>query len=129
MVVIHENSGLDPYIENVARRTAVEGFLTLAPNGLYPIGGYPGNDDDGEVMQKSLDRKKSFYDLLKSARFVKGHELSNGKLGATGCCYGGGVVNNLAVRMGAEWDAGVPSLKIPLLNQWNNRKSVTGAGP
>lgn len=108
VVVIHENRGLNPYIEDVARRTAVEGFLALAPDGLSPIGGYPGNDDDGKVMQRSLDADKLFTDLLNSARYLKSHTLSNGKLGATGFCYGGGVVNNLAVVMGADLNAAVP---------------------
>lgn len=108
VLVIHENRGLNPYIEDVARRAAVEGFLALAPDGLAPIGGYPGNDDDGKVMQKSLDPDKLFTDLLNSARFLKSHELSSGKLGATGFCYGGGVVNKLAVVMGADLNAGVP---------------------
>jgi carboxymethylenebutenolidase len=108
VLVIHENRGLNPYIEDVARRAAVEGFLALAPDGLAPIGGYPGNDDDGKVMQKSLDSDKLFTDLLNSAKFLKGHEWSNGKLGATGFCYGGGVVNNLAVKMGKDLNAGVP---------------------
>ena len=108
VLVIHENRGLNPYIEDVARRAAVEGFLALAPDGLSPIGGYPGNDDDGKVMQKSLDADKLFTDLLNSAKFLKSHELSNGKLGATGFCYGGGAVNKLAVVMGADLNAGVP---------------------
>lgn len=108
VLVIHENRGLNPYIEDVARRVAVEGFLALAPDGLYPIGGYPGNDDDGKVMQKSLDPNKLFTDLLNSAKYLKSHELSNGKLGATGFCYGGGVVNNLAVELGKDLNAGVP---------------------
>jgi carboxymethylenebutenolidase len=108
VVVIHENRGLNPYIEDVARRAAVEGFLALAPDGLSPIGGYPGNDEDGKVMQRSLDKEKLFTDLVNSARYLKGHELSSGKLGATGFCYGGGVVNNLAVAMGADLNAGVP---------------------
>jgi carboxymethylenebutenolidase len=108
ILVVHENRGLNPYIEDVARRAAIEGFLTLAPDGLSPIGGYPGNDDDGKVMQKSLDKTKLFTDMLNSAKFLKSHELSNGKLGATGFCYGGGVVNNLAVSMGADLNAGVP---------------------
>ncbi len=108
VLVIHENRGLNPYIEDVARRAAVEGFLSLAPDGLSPIGGYPGNDDDGKVMQRSLDRDKLFTDMLNSARFLKGHELSNGRLGATGFCYGGGVVNNLALSMEKDLDAGVP---------------------
>lgn len=108
VLVIHENRGLNPYIEDVARRAAVEGFLALAPDGLSPIGGYPGNDDDGKVMQKSLDKEKLYADMLNSARFLKHHELSTKKLGATGFCYGGGVVNKLAVDMGVELDAGVP---------------------
>jgi carboxymethylenebutenolidase len=99
---------LNPYIEDVARRFAVEGFLALAPDGLAPIGGYPGNDDDGKVMQKSLDGDKLFTDMRNSADFVKQHELSTGRLGATGFCYGGGVVNKLAVVMGDDLDAGVP---------------------
>ena len=108
VLVIHENRGLNPYIEDVARRAAVEGFLTLAPDGLFPIGGYPGNDDDGKVMQKKLDKDKLFTDMLNSAKFLKAHELSTGKLGATGFCFGGGVVNKLAVVMGADLNAGVP---------------------
>ena len=108
VLVVHENRGLNPYIEDVARRAAVEGFLALAPDGLSPIGGYPGNDDDGKVMQRSLDRDKLFTDMLNSARFLKSHEWSTGKLGATGFCYGGGVVNNLAVKMGKDLNAAVP---------------------
>lgn len=108
VLVVHENRGLNPYIEDVARRFAVEGFLSLAPDGLAPLGGYPGNDDDGKIMQKSLDKDKLFTDMLNSAIFLKNHELSNGKFGATGFCYGGGVVNNLAIIMGADLNAGVP---------------------
>ena len=108
VLIVHENRGLNPYIEDVARRAAVEGFLALAPDGLSPIGGYPGNDDDGKVMQNSLDKDKLFTDMLNSARFLKAHELSSGKLGATGFCYGGGVVNKLAVVMGSDLNAGVP---------------------
>jgi carboxymethylenebutenolidase len=89
-------------------RAAVEGFLAFAPDGLSPIGGYPGNDDDGKVMQRSLDGDKLFTDLMNGAKFLKAHPLSNGKLGATGFCYGGGVVNRLAVEMGADLNAGVP---------------------
>jgi len=108
VLVIHENRGLNPHIEDVARRAAVEGFLALAPDGLYPVGGYPGNDDDGKVLQRGLDKGKLFTDLLNGAKFLKAHKLSNGKLGATGFCYGGGVVNNLAVVMGSDLNAGVP---------------------
>lgn len=108
VIVIHENRGLNPYIEDVARRLAVEGFLALAPDGLSPIGGYPGNDDDGKIMQQSLDPNKLYNDMLNSATFLKSHPKSTGKLGAVGFCYGGGVVNKFAVSLGANLNAGVP---------------------
>jgi len=108
VLVIHENRGLNPYIEDVARRAAVEGFVALAPDGLYPVGGYPGNDDDGKKLQRGLDRDKLQMDMLNSAKFLKSHELSTGKIGATGFCWGGGAVNKLAVSLGADMQAGVP---------------------
>lgn len=108
VIIFHENRGLNPYIEDVARRAAVAGFLALAPDGLAPIGGYPGNDDDGRTMQRSLDREKLDQDMINSARYLKGHELSNGRLGATGFCWGGGMTNRLAVALGSDLDAGVP---------------------
>ena len=97
MLVIHENRGLNPYIEDVARRAAVEGFLALAPDGLFPVGGYPGNDDDGRTLQAGLDQAKLRTDMVNSARYLKAHELSTGKLGVTGFCWGGGTTNFLAV--------------------------------
>jgi len=108
VLVVHENRGLNPYIEDVARRAAVEGFLALAPDGLSPAGGYPGNDDDGRTLQSSLDPAKLRTDMLNGARFLKGHKLSSGKLGATGFCWGGGTTNWLAATMGADLHAGVP---------------------
>ena len=108
ILVVHENRGLNPYIEDVARRAAVAGFVALAPDALYPLGGYPGNDDDGKVMQKKLDRGKILVDMVNSAKFLKAHKLSNGKLGATGFCFGGGVTNSLAVELGSDLNAGVP---------------------
>lgn len=108
VLVMHENRGLNPYIEDVARRAAVEGFLALAPDGLSPIGGYPGNDDDGRVMQKTLDQAKLRQDMVNSARYLRSHEMSNGKLGATGFCWGGGTTNFLAVTLGDELNAAVP---------------------
>ena len=108
VLVIHENRGLNPYIEDVARRAAVEGFLALAPDGLAPVGGYPGNDDDGRELQRSLDQAKLKTDMLNSANYLRTHELSSGKLGATGFCWGGGAVNHLAVTMGDQLQAGVP---------------------
>ena len=108
VLVVHENRGLNPYIEDVARRAAVAGFLALAPDALAPLGGYPGNDDDGKLMQRSLDRAKIKVDMLNGARYVKSQALSNGKLGATGFCFGGGVINFLAVEMGNDLNAGAP---------------------
>ena len=108
VLVIHENRGLNPYIEDVARRAAAEGFLALAPDGLSPAGGYPGNDDEGRAMQAKLDQAKLRTDMLNGARFVKSHKLSTGKLGATGFCWGGGTTNYLAVALGADLHAAVP---------------------
>jgi carboxymethylenebutenolidase len=127
VLVIHENRGLNPYIEDVARRAAVEGFVALAPDGLFPVGGYPGNDDDGRTLQAKLDQAKLRTDMLNSARFLKTHPLSTGKLGVTGFCWGGSTVNFLAVTLGADLQAGapfygaaaetagVPKIKAPLL--------------
>jgi carboxymethylenebutenolidase len=108
VLVVHENRGLNPYIEDVARRAAVEGFLALAPDGLFPVGGYPGNDDDGRTLQAGLDQAKLRTDMLNGARFLKAHKLSTGKLGATGFCWGGGTVNFLAATLGPHLQAGVP---------------------
>ncbi len=108
VLVIHENRGLNPYIADVARRAAIEGFLALAPDGLSPIGGYPGNDDEGRAMQRTLEQPKLRQDMLNGARFLKDHELSTGKLGATGFCWGGATTNFLAVTMGTDLSAGVP---------------------
>jgi len=108
VLVVHENRGLNPYIEDVARRAATEGFLALAPDGLFPVGGYPGNDDDGRALQGGLDQGKLRTDMVNSARFLKTHALSSGKLGVTGFCWGGGTTNFLAATLGADMQAGVP---------------------
>ena len=108
VLVIHENRGLNPYIEDVARRLATVGFLALAPDGLYPVGGYPGNDDDGKKLQDGLDPVKLKTDMLNSALFVKNHALSAGKLGVTGFCWGGGITNELAAELGNAVQAGAP---------------------
>jgi carboxymethylenebutenolidase len=108
VLVIHENRGLNPYIEDVARRAAVEGFVALAPDGLFPVGGYPGNDDDGRTLQANLDQAKLRTDMLNSAKYLKTHKLSTGKLGVTGFCWGGSTVNFLAVTLGPDLQAGVP---------------------
>ena len=108
VLVIHENRGLNPYIEDVARRAAVEGFLALAPDGLSPLGGYPGNDDDGRAMQSRLDQAKLRADMLNGAWWVKKLPISNKKLGVTGFCWGGGTTNFIAAAMGADLQAAVP---------------------
>src|SRR5690242_3343604 len=108
VLVVHENRGLNPYIEDVARRAATEGFLALAPDGLFPVGGYPGNDDDGRELQAKLDQNKLRTDMLNGAKYLKAHALSSGKLGVTGFCWGGGTTNFLAATMGADLQAAVP---------------------
>jgi carboxymethylenebutenolidase len=108
VLVVHENRGLNPYIEDVARRAATEGFLAFAPDALSPIGGYPGNDDDGKIMQKKLDRDKIFVDMKNGAKFLKNNALSNGKLGVTGFCFGGAVANYLATELGSDLKVSVP---------------------
>ena len=108
VLVIHENRGLNPYIEDVARRLAVEGFLALAPDGLAPVGGYPGNDDDGRDLQARLDQNKLRTDMLNSALYVKAHSLSTGSLGVTGFCWGGSTTNALATTLGTQLRAAAP---------------------
>lgn len=108
VLVVHENRGLNPHIEDVARRLATEGFLALAPDALSPYGGYPGNDDDGRTLQRKLDRAKIQVDMKNGAKFLKDHPLSNGKLGVTGFCFGGGVSNYLAVELGSDLKVAVP---------------------
>lgn len=99
VLVIHENRGLNPYIEDVVRRFAAAGFLSFGPDALTPLGGYPGNDDDGRDMQRQLDRGKVTNDFLAAAGFLMEHEDSTGRVGAVGFCFGGGMVNTLAVRL------------------------------
>jgi carboxymethylenebutenolidase len=108
VLVIHENRGLNPYVEDVARRVAIEGFLALAPDGLFPVGGYPGNDDDGRDLQSRLDGVKLRIDMLNSAQFLKSHELSNGNIGVTGFCWGGSTTNFLATELGSTLKAAAP---------------------
>lgn len=107
VLVIHENRGLNPYIEDVVRRFAAAGFLALGPDALTPLGGYPGNDDDGRVLQRQLDRAAMTEDFVAGAEWLRGHDQSTGRVGAVGFCFGGGMVGTLAVRL--PWlAAGVP---------------------
>ena len=108
ILVIHENRGLNPYIEDVARRLAVANFIAFAPDGLTSLGGYPGDDEKGLALFGQLDRAKMAEDFLAAAMWLKSRPDSTGKVGAVGFCFGGGVVNQLAVRMGPDLAAGVP---------------------
>jgi carboxymethylenebutenolidase len=108
VLVIHENRGLNPYIEDVARRLAVANFIAFAPDGLTSVGGYPGDDEKGLALFAQLDRGKMAEDFLAAATWLKSRPDGSGKLGAVGFCLGGGIVNQLAVRMGADLAAGVP---------------------
>jgi carboxymethylenebutenolidase len=107
VLVIHENRGLNPYIEDVARRVAKAGFMALAPDGLTSVGGYPGNDRDGRALQKTVDRTKLMNDFFAGFEHLVGRDDSTGKVGAVGFCYGGGVCNALAVAY-PEMAASVP---------------------
>ncbi len=108
VVVIHENRGLNPYIEDVARRAAVAGFLAFAPDALAPLGGYPGTDDEGRRMQRQLDRDKMTEDFIAAARFLHTHPKCTGKVGVVGFCFGGGMANALAARIPDVISAAVP---------------------
>ena len=108
VLVIHENRGLNPYIKDVARRLAKAGYMAMAPDGLTSVGGYSGDDENGAKLFGQVDRVKMAEDLYAAAVYLKGRSDRTGKLGAIGFCFGGGVVNNLAVRMGSDLSAGVP---------------------
>ena len=126
VVVIHENRGLNPHIKDVARRTGLAGFLALAPDALTPLGGYPGNDDEGRTLQRQLDRGKMTEDFVAAALHLKSHPECSGRIGVVGFCFGGGMVNTLAVRLpdlaaavpfygGQPAAEDVPKIKAPLL--------------
>ena len=113
ILVVHENRGLNPYIKDVTRRLAKTGFIAFAPDALFPLGGYPGNDDEGRAMQKSMQRAKIEQDFIAAAKFLKSNKLCNGKLGAVGFCFGGYIVNMLAASIPESLDAGVPFYGTP----------------
>jgi carboxymethylenebutenolidase len=108
VLVVHENRGLNPYIKDVARRLATAGYMAMAPDGLTSVGGYTGDDENGAQLFAQVDRAKMGEDMFAAATYLKNRPDSTGKLGATGFCFGGGVVNNLAVHMGPDLAAGVP---------------------
>ncbi len=107
VLVVHENRGLNPYIRDVVRRLAKAGFVAMGPDGLSSLGGYPGNDDEGRNMQRTLDQEALLNDFFAGFEYLQGLDSTNGRVGATGFCYGGGVVNKLAVAY-PEMAAGVP---------------------
>lgn len=139
VLVVHENRGLNPYIKDVARRLAKAGFVAFAPDALHPLGGYPGNDDEGRSMQGSMDRAKIEQDFIAAAKFLNNHERSTGKLGAVGFCFGGYIVNMLAATIPDILDAGVPfygtpaakelrkNIKAPLMIQLAERDTRVNA--
>jgi carboxymethylenebutenolidase len=128
-VVVHENRGLNPYIEDVARRAALAGFITLAPDALTPLGGYPGNDDQGREMQSKRDSKEILEDFIAAYGYLKLLPDCNGKIGVVGFCFGGWVANMMAVRIsdlsaavpfygGQPAKEDVPKIQAPLMLQY-----------
>jgi carboxymethylenebutenolidase len=108
VLVIHENRGLNPYIEDVTRRVAVAGFIGFAPDALTPLGGYPGNDEDGKALQAKRDPEQMIEDFIAAAQWLQKHPGCDGKVGVVGFCYGGGMANTLAVRIPDVIKAAVP---------------------
>jgi carboxymethylenebutenolidase len=108
VIVVHENRGLNPYIEDVVKRLAVAGFVAFGPDALWPLGGYPGTDDQGREMQSKLERAKINEDFVAATRFLQSHAACNGTVGVTGFCFGGGMSNYLAARLPDVVKAAVP---------------------
>ena len=139
VVVVHENRGLNPYIEDVGRRLAKQDFISLAPDALSPLGGYPGNDDDGRTMQKQRDRNEMLEDFIAAYNYLKSHEDCNGKVGVVGFCFGGWISNMMAVRL-PDLGAAVPyygrqpsaddvaNIKAPLLLHYAELDKRVNAG-
>lgn len=128
IVVVHENRGLNPYIEDTARMAALEGFITLAPDALTPLGGYPGNDDEGRTMQRQRDRYEMLEDFIAAYNYLKNHEDCNGKIGVVGFCFGGWISNMMAVKVptlsaavpfyGGQPKEDINKIKAPLMLQF-----------
>ncbi|PIQ50255.1 MAG: dienelactone hydrolase [Cytophagales bacterium CG12_big_fil_rev_8_21_14_0_65_40_12] len=139
VIVVHENRGLNPYIEDVGRRTAVAGFISLAPDALTPLGGYPGNDDEGRTMQSKRDRYEMLEDFIAAYEYVKNHKDCNGKVGVVGFCFGGWIANMMAVKIptlsaSVPFYGGQPSveetaqIKSPLMLQYAGLDTRVNAG-
>ena len=139
VIVVHENRGLNPYIEDVGRRTAKAGFISLAPDALTPLGGYPGNDDDGRAMQRKRDRNEMLEDFIAAYNYLKSHKDCDGNVGVVGFCFGGWISNMMAVRL-PDLGAAIPyygrqpsdedavKIKAPLLLQYGELDTRVNAG-
>ena len=139
IVVVHENRGLNPYIEDTGRRAALEGFISIAPDALTPLGGYPGNDDDGRTLQRKRDRNEMLEDFIAAFEYLKNHEECDGNIGVVGFCFGGWISNMMAVRLpdlkaAVPFYGGQPSaeetakIKAPLLLQYAGLDKRVNAG-
>ena len=139
IVVVHENRGLNPYIEDVGRRAALEGFITLAPDALSPLGGYPGNDDDGRTLQRQRDRNEMLEDFTAAYNYLKASDQCTGKIGVVGFCFGGWIANMMAVKIptlnaAVPFYGGQPSteetanIKAPLMLQYAGLDTRVNAG-
>ena len=139
VLVIHENRGLNPHIQDVARRAGLANFLAFAPDALTPLGGYPGNDDDGRALQAQLDSAKMTEDFVAAAGFLKAHPECTGRVGVVGFCFGGGMANTLAVRIpdlgaavpfygGQPAAEDVPRIKAPLMLHFASLDERVNAG-
>ena len=142
VLVVHENRGLNPYIEDVARRLGTEGYIAFAPDGLTSVGGYPGNDEQGAQLFQKVDKARMTADFVAAAYWLKARPDSTGKVGVVGFCFGGGIANTLAVRMGADLAAAVPfygtqppaddvaKIKAPILAHYASLDTrITGGWP
>lgn len=139
IIVVHENRGLNPYIEDVGRRAALEGFITLAPDALSPLGGYPGNDDEGRAMQRERDRYEMLEDFIAAYEYLVSREDCNGKVGVVGFCFGGWIANMMAVKVpslsaavpfygGQPSDEEAAMIRTPLMLQFAGLDERVNAG-
>jgi carboxymethylenebutenolidase len=139
IIVVHENRGLNPHIEDVGRRAGLEGFISLAPDALSPLGGYPGTDDEGRTMQRKRDRNEMLEDFIAAFEYLKIHPECNGKVGVVGFCFGGWISNMMAVRLpdlsaavpfygGQPSAEEVPNIQAPLLLQFAELDKRVNAG-
>ena len=138
IVVVHENRGLNPYIEDTARRAALEGFITIAPDALSPLGGYPGNDDEGREMQATRDRNEMLEDFIAAFEYLKSNKNCNGKIGVVGFCFGGWISNMMAVKVpnlaaavpfyGGQPTENIADINAPLMLQYAGLDERVNAG-